>query len=225
MRLNVNPNRMELTRLKRRLVTSKRGHKLLRDKQDELMRRFIGLIRRTDALRREVEAELAEAFADFVLCGAETTPEFLEEAVMLSARRVSVEITAQNMMSVMAPRMRFHTGQTVEDAEPDAAGPLYGFANTSDALDRTLDKLRGILSRLLELGEVEKTCDLMAAEIEKTRRRVNALEYMTIPQLEETIQYIRMKLDENERGNLIRLMKVKSMMTEQAGRGGRQEDS
>ena len=248
MRLNVNPNRMELTRLKRRLATSKRGHKLLKDKQDELMRRFIELVRRNDALRREVEAELAEAFKDFALTGAETSPEFLEEAVMFPAERVSVEVSAQNVMSVIVPRMRFSAGGAGiggagmggagmggagvggdggagagfgagagpgPSSGPDASAPLlYGFANTSDELDQTLGKLRGILSKLLQLGEVEKICNLMAAEIEKTRRRVNALEYMTIPQLEETIKYIRMKLDENERGNLTRLMKFKSMMLE-----------
>ena len=220
MRLNVNPNRMELTRLKRRLVTARRGHKLLKDKQDELMRRFIVLVRHNDALRREVEAELMAAFRDFVLTGAETTPEFLEEAVMFSTERVSVEITMENIMSVMVPRMAFRTEEARAGGNSESDTPLlYGFSNTTDELDRTLIKLRGILSKLLQLGEVEKTCNLMAAEIEKTRRRVNALEHMTIPQLEETIKYIHMKLDENERGNLIRLMKVKSMMEEQAGRG------
>ena len=211
MRLNVNPTRMELTRLKRRLVTAQRGHKLLKDKQDELIRRFIELIRRNDALRREVEAELSVAFQDFMLTGAETSPEFLEEAVMFTTERVSAVITAQNMMGVTVPKMAFQVGAGVAAPAP----LLYGFAHTTDGLDRTLAKLRGILEKLLRLAELEKTCDLMAVEIEKTRRRVNALEYMTIPQLEETIKYIRMKLDENERGNLTRLMKVKRMIEEQ----------
>jgi V/A-type H+-transporting ATPase subunit D len=197
---------MELTKLKRRLVTSKRGHKLLKDKQDELMRRFIALAQRDNALRREVEAELTAVFGDFVLTGATTSPEFLEEAVMFTKESVSLEVTTRNIMSVIVPQMVF--------TRAESSDAPYGFANTTHELDLALAKLRKILSKLLELGEIEKTCDLMAIEIEKTRRRVNALEYMTIPQLEETIKYIRMKLDESERGNLTRLMKFKSMMVE-----------
>lgn len=207
-RLNVNPNRMELTRLKGRLGTSKRGHKLLKDKQDELMRRFIDLVRRNNELRKQVEAELIEAYKDFVLVGAVTSPEFLEEAVMFPREKISLEVTMKNVMSVMVPEMKF-----TRALEGDDSGIFpYGFGGTTDELDRALEKLFNILPRLLELGEVEKTCNLMADEIEKTRRRVNALEYMTIPQLEETIKYIQMKLDENERGSQMRLMKFKSMM-------------
>lgn len=210
-RLNVNPNRMELTRLKARLATAKRGHKLLKDKQDELMRQFIDLVRRNNVLRKEVEAELIEAYKDFVLVGAVTSPEFLEEAVMFPREQITLEITSKNVMSVMVPEMKFNRA-----LEGDESGIFpYGFLGTSDELDRALEKLFRILPRLLELGEVEKTCNLMADEIEKTRRRVNALEYMTIPQLAETIRYIQMKLDENERSTLTRLMKFKSMVAEQ----------
>lgn len=209
-RLNVNPNRMELSRLKGRLATSIRGHKLLKDKQDELMRRFIDLVRRNDKLRKEVEAELIEAYKDFMLVGAVTSPEFLEEAVMYPREKISLEMTLKNVMSVMVPEMKF-----TRALEGDDSGIFpYGFGGTTDELDRALTRLFKILPRLLELGEVEKTCNLMADEIEKTRRRVNALEYMTIPQLQETIRYIQMKLDENERGSQIRLMKFKSMMAE-----------
>ncbi len=207
MRLNVNPNRMELTRLKRRLSTATRGHKLLKDKQDELMRRFIELVRHNYQLREQVEEELQAAYKDFVLASAITAPEFLEEAVMIPKTSFSLDVTTQNIMSVIVPKMSIHQTQ-----DEDASIFPYGFATTSDELDRALITLSKILEKLLELAEVEKTCNLMTDEIEKTRRRVNALEYMTIPQLEETIKYIKMKLDENERGNLTRLMKVKSMM-------------
>lgn len=210
-RLNVNPNRMELTRLKGRLSTATRGHKLLKDKQDELMRQFIDLVRRNNTLRKEVEAELLEAYKDFVLVGALTSPEYLEEAVMFPREQITLEIAQKNVMSVMVPEMKFHRA-LVDD---ESGIYPYGFGGTSDELDRALEKLFAILPRLLELGEVEKTCNLMADEIEKTRRRVNALEYMTIPQLEETIRYIQMKLDENERSTLTRLMKFKSMVAEQ----------
>lgn len=209
-RLNVNPNRMEMSKLKGRLVTSKRGHKLLKDKQDELMRRFIDLVRRNNELRKSVEAELIEAYKDFVLVGAITSPEFLEEAVMFPREHISLEINMKNVMSVMVPEMKFTRAMEGDDS---SIFP-YGFGGTTDELDRALTKLFDLLPRLLELGEVEKTCNLMADEIEKTRRRVNALEYMTIPQLEETIKYIQMKLDENDRGATTRLMKFKSMMAE-----------
>jgi V/A-type H+-transporting ATPase subunit D len=212
-RLNVNPNRMELTRLKGRLTTAKRGHKLLKDKQDELMRRFIDLVRRNNRLRKEVEAELMAAYRDFVLVAAVTSPESLEEAVMFPREQITLEMTSRNVMSVMVPEMKFL--RAAGNSDDESAIYPYGFSGTSDELDRALAGLYKLLPRLLELGEVEKTCNLMADEIEKTRRRVNALEYMTIPQLQETIKYIQMKLDENERGTLTRLMKFKSMMAEQ----------
>lgn len=214
MRLNVNPNRMELTKLKERLKTSIKGHKLLKDKQDEMIRRYISLVKLNHELRKAVEVELMEAYKDFVLVGAVQSPDFLEEAVMFPKERISVELTSLNIMSVLVPKMKFIR----ELEEEDGSIYPYGFYNTSDELDHAVTRLYNILPRLLELGEVEKTCNLLTDEIEKTRRRVNALEYMTIPQLEETIRYIKMKLDENERGNLTRLMKVKSMMSESSAK-------
>ena len=208
MPISVNPNRMELSKLKKRIATAIRGHKLLKDKQDELMRRFISLIKRNNELRVEVEKELAGAYKDFVLVGAINSPDFLEEAVLFPKEEVKIELSTMNVMSVMVPKMKFVRKLEHED---DAIFP-YGFSNTSDELDRAITKLFAVLPKLLELGEIEKTCNLLTDEIEKTRRRVNALEYMTIPQLEESIKYIKMKLDENERGSIIRLMKVKSML-------------
>lgn len=210
MRLNVNPTRMELTRLKGRLVTATRGHKLLKDKQDELMRRFIDLVKHNNELRKSVEEELQKSLKDFVMARAVMSSEFLEEAIAYPKESISLDIKKKNIMSVNVPVMNFK--RKMEEDEGSIFP--YGYINTSAELDTAIEKLYGILPKLLELAEVEKTCQLMSDEIEKTRRRVNALEYMTIPQLEETIKFIIMKLDENERGNLTRLMKVKSMMEE-----------
>jgi V/A-type H+-transporting ATPase subunit D len=203
---------MQLTILKRRLKTATRGHKLLKDKQDELMRRFIELIRKNKSLRMEVEGELQDSFKDFLLASAVMSPEMLEEAVTFPKESISVEIKKKNVMSVYVPVMKF-----IRKLEGDEGSIYpYGFAQTSSELDDAIAKLYGIMSKLLELAEVEKACQLMANEIEKTRRRVNALEYRTIPDLEETIRFIRMKLDENERSTIVRLMKVKELINKEA---------
>ncbi len=211
-RLNVNPTRMELTTLKKRLSTATRGHKLLKDKQDELMRRFIELVKYNNKLRKSVEEQLSSSFKDFVMARALMSSEFLEEAIAYPKEHITVDVKTKNIMSVDVPEMEFR--RQLQDEE----GSIYpyGYATTSSELDDSIEKLYGILPKLLELAEVEKSCQLMADEIEKTRRRVNALEYMTIPQLQETIRYIVMKLEENERGALTRLMKVKSMLETQS---------
>ncbi|EDT76387.1 V-type ATP synthase subunit D [Clostridium butyricum] len=211
-KLNVNPTRMELSKLKKRLTTSSRSHKLLKDKQDELMRQFINLVKYNNKLRKEVEDNLQGSLKDFVMASAVMSSEFLEEAIIYPKEKISVEVGEKNVMSVSVPVMNF---KRQLEGDEGSIYP-YGFANTSSELDDTLSKLYGILPQLLELAEVEKSCQLMADEIESTRRRVNALEYMTIPQLQETIKYIRMRLDENERSATTRLMKVKSMI-EQRG--------
>lgn len=209
-RLNVNPTRMVLSELKARLETSTRGHKLLKDKQDELMRRFIELIRKNKELRVEVEEELSGSFKDFLLASAIMSPEFLDEAVSFPKENIDVDITTKNIMSVNIPVMEF------KKTEIDESGSIfpYGYAQTSADLDYAIEGLDKTMDKLLELAEVEKACQLMAKELEKTRRRVNALEYRTIPDLEETIKYIRSKLDENERATITRLMKVKDMIAE-----------
>ena len=211
-KLNVNPTRMELSKLKKRLATSTRSHKLLKDKQDELMRQFINLVKYNNKLRKEVEDNLQGSLKDFVMASAVMSSEFLEEAIIYPKEKISVEVGEKNVMSVSVPVMNF---KRQLEGDEGSIYP-YGFANTSSELDDALAKLYGILPQLLELAEVEKSCQLMADEIESTRRRVNALEYMTIPQLQETIKYIRMRLDENERSATTRLMKVKSMI-EQRG--------
>lgn len=211
-KLNVNPTRMELSKLKKRLSTSIRSHKLLKDKQDELMRQFISLVKNNNELRKEVESELQISLNDFVMARAVMSSEFLEEAIAYPKEHISVEVSEKNIMSVSVPVMNFKR-QLEED---EGSIYPYGFVSTSSELDDALAKLYGVLPSLLKLTEIEKSCQLMASEIESTRRRVNALEYRTIPDLEETIKYIRMRLDENERAATTRLMKVKNMI-EQRG--------
>lgn len=211
-KLNVNPTRMQLTNLKTRLKTAARGHKLLKDKQDELMRRFIELIRKNKKLREEVEKELSDAFKNFLVASAVMSPEMLEEAIVFPKASVSVDIEVRNLMSVRIPKMKF---QRVMGESGNSSIYPYGYAQTSAELDMAIDRINEVMDRLLELAEVEKTCQLLANEIEKTRRRVNALEYRTIPDLEETIKYIRMKLDENDRATLTRLMKVKQLIAKE----------
>lgn len=205
--LNVNPTRMELTKLKNRLVVARRGHKLLKDKRDELMKKFLELIRKNKDLRDKVEAMIMDVHAAFLIAGSVMSREILEESLMMPKQNVSLEASSNNIMGVHVPVFKFITKtQNQADIYP------YGFAETSGELDGAITALSLVLPHLLELAEIEKTAQLLADEIEKTRRRVNALEYVMIPQLTDTIKYITMKLDENERGNITRLMKVKDMV-------------
>ena len=207
-KLNVNPTRMELSKLKKRLVVATRGHKLLKDKQDELMRQFITLVKYNNELRKKVEEKLSKSFKDFVMAKAVLGSEFLEEAIFYPTNKIALDVSIKNVMSVKVPVFKF-SGISEENDKFS-----YGFFNTNSELDLAITNFRMVFSELLELAEVEKSTQLMADEIEKTRRRVNALEYRTIPDLKETIKYIRMKLDENESGALTRLMKVKNMIAE-----------
>ncbi|CAK7036800.1 MAG: V-type sodium ATPase subunit D [Peptostreptococcus russellii] len=209
-RLNVNPTRMELSRLKARLSTSTRGHKLLKDKQDELMRQFIAMIKENKKLRDEVESKITDSFEDFLLARSMNSSQMLDEALAISKESIDLEIETKNLMSVNVPVMTFNRS----DEDDASAIYPYGFGGTSAELDEAVKKLYDILPDLLKLAEIEKACQLMADEIESTRRRVNALEYMTIPQLEETIVYIRMKLEEDERSSITRLMKVKDIINQ-----------
>lgn len=251
-KLNVSPTRMVLAELKRRLATAQRGHKLLKDKQDELMREFIESIRRNAKLRDAVEEALRESMRRFLQASAVMSPEYLEEAVSYARTQLLAETTIENHMSVRIPRYRFvrrrrtallpgqqavadSSGETdalaVDAATAaeaagsaaaaaggtmDALPMAYGYGQTSAELDAAIIGLDAVMEQLLALAEVEKSCQLMADEIESTRRRVNALEYRTIPDLEETIKYIRMKLDENERSTITRLMKVKDIISQEA---------
>ena len=209
-RLNVNPTRMELTRLKTRLRTARRGHKLLKDKRDELMKQFLDIMRQNRVLRERVEAALMRAHGSFTVASALMSPEMLEQALLYPKQSVSLTMSYKNIMSVNVPEYHY---TTKNDDKADIYP--YGFAQTSGELDDALTELSDVFQDLLQLAQIEKAMQLLAQEIEKTRRRVNALEYVMIPQFEETIKYILMKLDENERGNLTRLMKVKDMMIKQ----------
>ena len=207
----VNPTRMELTRLKKKLVTAVRGHKLLKDKRDELMRQFLDKVRENKALREEVEAALVSANQNFMLARAGMPDELLNTALLAPKQELTISAGTQNVMSVEIPDFDFKT------RTPDQNDMYsYGFAFTTGDLDDAILSLSEVFPKMLKLAEVEKSCQLMAAEIEKTRRRVNALEHVMIPELQTNIKYITMKLDENERSTQIRLMKVKDMMLKEA---------
>ena len=206
-----NPTRMELTRLKGKLKTAQRGHKLLKDKRDELMRLFLERVRENRRLRKQVEAGILAANKDFMLARAAMQDPVLNTALLAPKQKVSLESTTENVMSVEVPKFTFHT-RTPQESDMFS----YGFAFTSGDLDDAIESLAAVFPAMLRLAESEKACQLMASEIEKTRRRVNALEHVMIPQLQETIRYITMKLDENERSTQVRLMKVKDMMLQEA---------
>ena len=207
----VNPTRMELTRLKKKLNTATRGHKLLKDKRDELMRRFLEMVRENRALRMKVEEQIRSANADFVLAKASMSDETLKAALLAPKQEIYVSTSYRNVMSVDIPV--FDTQTRTPDPNDIYS---YGFAFTSADLDNAVKSLADILPDLIRLAEIEKSCQLMADEIEKTRRRVNALEHVMIPETREQIRYITRKLDENERSTQTRLMKVKDMMLAQA---------
>ncbi len=208
-KMNVNPTRMELRRLKTRLKTATRGHKLLKDKSDEMIRQFMVYVRENKRLREEIEAELSSALKGFTLARAVSSNAVIEEAVMMPATKAEISLSSANVMSVEVPSISVveHEGQ---DKYP------YSFDTVTSELDASIGTLSTLLVKLVKLAEVEKTCNMLADEIEKNRRRVNALEYVMIPQIEETIKYINMKLDENERASTIRLMKVKSMIEQKS---------
>lgn len=207
----INPTRMELSRQKKKLVTATKGHKLLKDKRDELMRQFLELVRENMSLRLKVEAGIKAANKNFVVAKASMSEEILHTALMAPKQDVYLEVDQKNVMSVDIPVLKYKT-RTADENDIYS----YGFAYTSSDLDDAVKSLADILPDMLKLAETEKACQLMAAEIEKTRRRVNALEHVIIPQTQANIKYITMKLDENERSTQIRLMKVKDMMLEQA---------
>jgi len=207
----VNPTRMELTKLKKKLTTAIRGHKLLKDKRDELMRQFLDLVRENKTLREKVEKGIYAANKNFVLARSAMPDEILNVALMAPRQEVYLDSSKKNVMSVEIPQFEYHTKTPdINDIFP------YGFAFTSSDLDDAVRSLQDILPDMLRLAEIEKSCQLMAAEIEKTRRRVNALEHVMIPEMRAKIKFIVMKLDENERSTQIRLMKVKDMMLAQA---------
>ena len=219
-RLNVNPTRMVMSKLKGQLKVAIKGHKLMKDKRDELMRIFLELAREIKALREEVEPMLEEVYRSFSVARAVMTPEMLEEALMYPKQSVKLVAEEKNVMSIDVPSFDFEQ----ENTQTGSVYP-YGFATTSGELDKSIEKLSILFPKLLQLAGMEKEAMLIADEIEKTRRRVNALEYVKIPNYKETIKYIKMKLDENERGNQTRLMKVKDMMLKENIEQQREKDA
>ena len=215
----VSATRMELTRLKGRLKTAIRGHKLLKDKRDELMKQFLDVVRENRAVRQRVEEGLKRAHASFTVASALMSAEMLEQALLYPKQSVELGLTTKNIMSVSVPEYHFSTVGGAGDIYP------YGFATTSCELDDAVDALSSVFQDMLRLAQIEKTTQLLAEEIEKTRRRVNALEYVMIPQTEESIKYISMKLEENDRNSTIRLMKVKDMMLQESIEQNRRADA
>ncbi len=209
--MNVNPTRMQMSKLKKQLQTARRGHKMLKDKRDELMRQFIELVQENKRLREKVEKALVESSAHFVNASAVMSKQALDSSLMSSQQQTGVDISYKNIMSVDVPIF------SEVNESPDQGNIFpYGFAFTSFELDDAVLSLNGLLPDMIRLAEIEKSCELMAAEIERTRRRVNSLEHVMIPRYEETIKYIAMKLEENDRSSRTRLMKVKDMLLEKA---------
>ena len=207
----VTPTRMVLNQTKARLSTAQRGHKLLKDKRDELMRQFMDVVRRNKVLRTKVEEGLTEAFAALSVAGSVMSPEMLEQSLLYPRQSVDLNMTSKNVMSVYVPVYSFNT----KSAEAGDIFP-YGFAQTSGELDDAMTALSRVFEDMLELAQVEKTMQMLAQEIEKTRRRVNALEYVMIPEYQSDIKYITAKLSENENSTKVRLIKVKEMVLENA---------
>ena len=202
VRLNVKPTRMELNNLKERLKTAERGHKLLKDKRDELMRRFISLIRENNQLRKEVESYLIDNLKSFAVAKSLKNSQMVEELFSIPSKEIELFVEKENIMSVTVPRMHMNITSQNENSE-------YSYLSSNSEMDDVFATMNSLIDKLLRLAEVEKTCQLMADEIEKTRRRVNGLEYSIIPNLSLTIHYIELKLEEAERANLVRIMKVK----------------
>lgn len=202
VRLNVKPTRMELNNLKERLKIAERGHKLLKDKRDELMRRFISLIRENNQLRKEVESYLIDNLKSFAVAKSLKNSQMVEELFSIPSKEIELFVEKENIMSVTVPRMHMNITSQNENSE-------YSYLSSNSEMDDVFATMNSLIDKLLRLAEVEKTCQLMADEIEKTRRRVNGLEYSIIPNLSETIHYIELKLEEAERANLVRIMKVK----------------
>lgn len=219
--IRVNPTRMEMKKLQSRYTTARRGHKLLKDKRDELMKQFLEVVREDKALRERVEKALELYYKGFSVASASANPKMLEESLICPKKEGSLEVTYKNMMSVTVPEFSYSEAESEEAA---AQSFNYGLAFTSGDLDVSLRELGGILEDLVRMAELEKQAQLLAEEIEKTRRRVNALEYIMMPQYLAAIKTIKMKLDENERGNTTRLMKVKDMMLEEQRRAGKQDE-
>src|SRR4030042_53344 len=209
-RLNINPTRMELLQLKKKLLTAKRGHKLLKEKRDGLMKEFLKIIKEAKALREKIDQELNLGFQDFIFASADMRPESMEEALCYPAQEIVLEAGTKNGMSVEIPVLKYYTKGTITGKENEFL--CYSLATTSSGLDTSLKLFHQTLTDMIKLAEIEHGASLLATEIEKTRRRVNALEYVFIPNTQETIKYISSKLSEQERCSITALMRVKEII-------------
>ena len=205
--LNVNLTRVESMNMKRSLKTAQRGHKLLKDKLDELIKKLLELVKQNQELRKEVDKMLETAYQNFMLAEAVISEEYLAESLIIPSKSAQIEISEANVMSVKIPKYK------IDLKENSSNNAIYGFAYTTSELDNSIEKFSEATESLLRLAENKKAINLIAQEIEKTRRRVNALENVMIPNYKDTIKYIGMKLEENERANTSRLMKVKEIIT------------
>ncbi|MBQ2807264.1 MAG: V-type ATP synthase subunit D [Clostridia bacterium] len=216
---NVNPTRMELKKMKTRYANARRGHKLLKDKRDGLMKQFLETVRQNKELRERVETSLSGVYGSLSIAAAVSGPAVLEESLMLPKKEGKLDVRYRNVMSVTVPEFSLEiVGKDGQDSYN------YGLVFTSGELDASLAQMNALLEDLVALAESEKTVQLLAEEIEKTRRRVNALEYIMIPKYLATIKSIKMKLDENDRGNTTRLMKVKDMMVKAQMQAGKDDE-
>ncbi len=221
MEIRVNPTRMELKKIQARYTTARRGHKLLKDKRDGLMKRFLEVVREDKELRERIESSLKNVYLSFNAASAVSNPKMMQQALIVPKKECNLDVSFKNTMSVTVP---VFLGKFEEQAR-DTGSCNYGFAFTSGELDSSVRELSSVMQDLIRMAELEKTAQLLAEEIEKTRRRVNALEYIMIPKYISTMKTIKMKLDENERGNTTRLMKVKDMMVAQQLNRKRSDES
>jgi len=202
--LNVNPTRMALMDLKRRTKSAERGHKLLKDKQDGLMKQFMITVRDAKSLRAKVEEELGGAFRSFLMASAWMSDADLGNAISAPEAKVVLSVETKNVMSVRIP---------VFTVERSGSVKSYGLPSTNALFDTAVNSFENIFDTLIRLAEIEKQAENMAIELETTRRRVNALEHKMIPDLKDTVKYIKMKLDESERAGIISTMRLKAGMT------------
>jgi V/A-type H+-transporting ATPase subunit D len=204
MAQKINPTRMELIRLKTKLKVAKRGHKLLKEKRDGLMKEFMAIIRQAKEMRERVEEKMAEGFYAFLVAAAVMRSEVLEENLLWPSKKIKLSVKTKNVMSVITPEFSYQEeGEVI----------CYSLSTSSSGLDTSLKIFSDSLSDIVKLSQIEHSARLLAAEIEKTRRRVNALEYVFIPEMQRNIKNISTKLDEQERSALVSLMRVKQSVS------------
>lgn len=204
--LKVNPTRVNLLSLKSKLKTAQKGHKLLKDKRDGLIQRFMAIIKETEQLRARVDEKLGNAFHSYVRSSSMVNKKMLDTAFLVPGSVVSLNVSTDKIMAVSVPQFEINKS---------GSGFSYGFLETQGDLDNAVRAMDDVFTDLVKLAEQEKTIERLADEIEKTRRRTNALEHVMIPNLQETIGYINLRLEEQQRDATVSSMRVKEMITEE----------